>query len=100
MASRKKLNKSEFVRSMPDAKASDVVAAAKKKGITLSDRYVYVIRSADKAKARNGLPIGRERGRGRGRSSGNAEAQLRQAIAELGLAAARRVLQDVESAFR
>jgi hypothetical protein len=99
MASRKKPNKSEFVRSQGDAKASDVVAAAKKKGITLTERYVYVIRSADKAKARgNGLVVGR--GRGRGRASGDAEARLRHAIAELGLAAARRVLQEVESAFR
>jgi hypothetical protein len=96
MATRKKLNKSEFVRSMPDAKASDVVAAAKKKGIKLSDRYVYVIRSSDKAKARRTGVTGP---RGRRAGAGTAEAQLRHAIAELGLAAARRILADVESSF-
>lgn len=98
MATRKKVNKSEFVRSQGDAKASDVVAAAKKRGIKLTERYVYVIRSADKARVRAGSAVGG--GRGRRRRSGDAEARLRHAIAELGLAAARRVLQEVESAFR
>lgn len=97
MATRKKVNKSEFVRSQGDAKASDVVAAAKKKGIKLTERYVYVIRSADKAKSRKGIAVGGKRGR---RGTGDAEARLRHAIAELGLTAARRVLQDVEAAFR
>ncbi len=92
-----KVNKSEFVRSMGNAPAKDVVAAAAKKGIKLSDRYVYVIRSSDKAKARNGKPVGGRRGR-RPTGSG-AETQLRQAIAELGLATSRRVFQEVEAAF-
>jgi hypothetical protein len=96
MATRKKPNKSEFVRSQGDAKASDVVAAAKKKGMKLTERYVYVIRSADKARARKKGVVA---GRGRGRASGDAEARLRHAIAELGLTAARRVMQEVESAF-
>jgi hypothetical protein len=43
MAARKfrgKPTKSDFVRSMGDAKARDIVDAAKKKGIELSERYV------------------------------------------------------------
>jgi hypothetical protein len=95
MAARKKVNKSEFVRSMPNARASEVVAAAAKKGIKLTDRYVYVIRSADKAKGRRGVSVGR----GRGRAGGSAEAQLRQAIAEVGLSTARRILSEVEASF-
>lgn len=104
MAARKspgKINKSEFVRSMGDAKASDVVAAAKRQGIALSERYVWVIRSSDKAKARKGLTVGGAGRRAqRGRASGGAESQLRHAIAELGLASARRILDEVERAFR
>lgn len=90
-------NKSEFVRSIAlDKPAKDVVAAAKKAGIRLTERYVYVIRSSDKAKARK-QGITRS-GRG-GRANGGAEGDLRRAIAELGLTQARRVLQDVEAAF-
>lgn len=94
------VNKSEFVRSMgPEMRASDVVEAAKKKGIKLTDRYVYVIRSADKAKARKkGLPVVGGR-RGRRTSSGGSEAEMRRAIAELGLSASRQILRDVEAAF-
>jgi hypothetical protein len=87
--------KTEFVLGMPGASAKEVVLAARKAGMTLTARYVYVIRSAAKAKGRSGGAG--VRGRLRGRNG--VEAQLRQAIAELGLARARRVLADVESAF-
>jgi hypothetical protein len=87
-----KMTASDFVRGMPEAPARDVVAAAKNAGIKLSERYVYVIRSSDRAKARAG---GSARGRGKG-----AENSLRQAIAELGLGRARQVLAEMESAFR
>lgn len=49
-----KVNKSEFVRSMGDIPAKDVIAAAKSKGFTLTPAHVYAIRSkrnADAAKA-------------------------------------------------
>jgi hypothetical protein len=83
-----------------DMRAKDVVAAALKKGIKgLSERYVYIIRSADKARARDGKPaLGRGR-RGRRGTAGGSEAQLRRAIAELGLAASREILRQVEAAF-
>jgi hypothetical protein len=88
-----KLNKSDFVRKMGSTPAKEVVAAAAKQGMKLTERYVYVIRSADKAKGRRGAPApGR-------RAGGGAEANLRRAIAELGLARARAVLAEVERAF-
>jgi hypothetical protein len=88
--------KSDFVRSMAlDAPAKDVAAAAKKAGIRVTERYVYVIRSSDRAKARKrGItPVPG------GRANGGAEGDLRRAIAELGLTQARRVLEDVEAVF-
>ena len=93
-----KVNKSKFVRTMSGAPAKDVVAAAAKRGIKLSARYVYVIRSSDKARERRragrpGRPAGSRRGRG------SAEVELRRAIAELGLARARQILREVEAAF-
>jgi hypothetical protein len=96
----RKLTKSDFVRSLSaDMPAKQVVAAAIKQGIKgLTERYVYVIRSSDKARARSGRPPAGE-GRRRGRGGGNAEATLRRAIAELGLARAREVFRDVEKAF-
>lgn len=42
-------NKSDFVRSMPNAKAGEVVAAAKAKGLTITAGLVYAVRSAGKA---------------------------------------------------
>ncbi len=98
MASRKRkgaVNKSEFVRNMaPGTPAKDVVNAAKKRGIKLTERYVYVIRSSDKAKARRRGP-----GRVGKRSGAGAEQDSRLAIAELGLARARQIMAEVEAAF-
>jgi hypothetical protein len=85
------MNKSDFVRSMGSRPAKEVVALAAKRGMKLSERYVYVIRSADKAKARR---------RGQVRvGGGSADASLREAIAEVGLVRARQILGEVEAAF-
>jgi hypothetical protein len=101
MATRKRrgaINKSDFVRQMPPGTpAKEVVAAAKKRGVKLTERYVYVIRSSDKAKAKRGKGPGRVGGR---RGGGDAETALRTAIAELGLSRARQVMAEVERAFR
>ena len=87
------LSKSDFVRQMgPKTPAKEVVAAAAKRGMKLTERYVYVIRSADKSKARRGGGV-------RGGRGAAAEADLRRAIAELGLTRARAVLAEVEAAF-
>lgn len=108
MASKKarrktKISKTEFVRTMPKAPAAEVVAAAAKKGIKLSDRYVYVIRSKDKAgkgkrSARKAAPRRAVARRSVARSTG-LDGQLRQAIAQLGLVRAKEIFGEVERAF-
>lgn len=97
---KRKLTKSDFVRSLPsDLPAKEVVLAANKQGIRgLTERYVYVIRSSDKARVRSGRPPAGE-GRTRRRATGGSEAALRRAIAELGLTAAREIFREVEKAF-
>lgn len=54
-SSSKTVSKSAFVRGLPASMpAKEVVAKAKTAGLTLSDRYVHVIRSIAKRAARNG----------------------------------------------
>jgi hypothetical protein len=54
-ASKTTSSKSAFVRGLPASMpAKEVVAKAKAAGLTLSDRYVHVIRSIAKRAARNG----------------------------------------------
>ena len=54
-ASKSVSSKSAFVRGLPASMpAKEVVAKAKAAGLTLSDRYVHVIRSIAKRAARNG----------------------------------------------
>jgi hypothetical protein len=54
-ASKTTASKSAFVRGLPASMpAKEVVAKAKAAGLTLSDRYVHVIRSIAKRAARNG----------------------------------------------
>ena len=86
------LNKSAFILSFPPSvTAKAIVVAGKKKHITITERYVYVTRSAAKAKRRNG--VAHKAG------NGSTDTALRRAIADVGLARARAVLQEVESAF-
>jgi hypothetical protein len=93
-------NKSAFVRSLPrDMPAKTVVEEGKKQGISLSEKYVYVIRSNSKAKGSAGPRAGRAAAAGASRKDAGLEAQLRSTIAELGLARARQVFASVEAAF-
>lgn len=95
---RKPLNKSEFVRKQGALPAKEVVARAKSAGIKLTERYVYVIRSSDKAKAKSrGMVTVRGRGRGRG-GAGGEDRLLRQAIAQLGLRRSREIFEEIERA--
>lgn len=89
-------SKSDFIRSMPQARAVEVVEAAKKAGITMSTQLVYVVRTNDKSKGRG---RGFVRRGSRGHGAGNAEAALRSAIAQLGLSASRAILEDFERRF-
>jgi hypothetical protein len=87
--------KSEFVRSLDRAlSAAEVIALAEKKGLRLTPAFVYNIRSAQAAR----LPI-RPGKNGSSISRGTAEAQLRAAIAQIGLARARQILDEVERTF-
>jgi hypothetical protein len=89
----KKQTKSDFVRANVGIPAKEVVARAAKKRMKLSERYVYVIRSADKAKKYG------KRGRELGGAPA-AERELRRAIANAGLARARRVIAELEQVVR
>src|SRR4029079_12048938 len=84
------MTKSDFVRSLPaNTPAKEVAEKAAKQGMKISEKYVYVIRSHDKAHAASSG--GRRGKRGRVAAGGNAEASLRKTIAELGLSRARKV---------
>ena len=96
--------KSEFVRSLdPSIPAAEVVAMAEKRGLKLTTGLVYNIRSASNASLRGG----RARLAGKpavakwrnGNTDDNAEAQLRAAIAQIGLSRARQILEEVEETF-
>lgn len=107
MAAKKKTKsafgaKAAFVRSVAhDVPAKQVVAQAAKKGLKLSENYVYTIRSSSGSKApqdKRGSKPGRKAARSSGMSA--AEAQLRDAIADLGLVAATRILEGVKATIR
>ncbi len=91
--------KSDFVRSLDRAiPAAQVVALAERRGMKLTTGFVYNIRSAN--------------GKGQGAGNGlpklpksaakvaTAEAELRSAIAQIGLAKAREILDEVEATFQ
>lgn len=85
--------KSEFVRSLDRGiPAAEVVVLAHRRGMKLTAGFVYNIRSNA-----NGKAAARKRG-----STGKvarAEAVLRAAIAQIGLAKAREILEEVEQTF-
>ena len=86
--------KSEFVRSLdPAIPAGQVVALAERQGIKLTTGFVYNIRSGA-----NGKSNGRHKPKLDPRP-GSPEAMLRVAIAEVGLARARQILEEVEATF-
>jgi len=96
--------KSEFVRSLPaNTPAAEVVAAAKKRGISITPSLVYNIRSTSKqpsgTPARNGKPGPKPGRKGRAAGAASAEIQLRNAIAALGITKTREILAAVEAAF-
>jgi hypothetical protein len=91
--------KSEFVRSLDRSlSAAEVIALAEKKGLRLTAAFVYNIRSAQAAHQTRLAP-GRPGKNGRGALKGTPEAQLRAAIAQIGLARARQILDEVERTF-
>ena len=93
--------KSEFVRSLDRAlSAAEVVALGEKRGLRLTPAFVYNIRSADSTRApARAARKGGGHSNGRAPLSGTPEAQLRAAIAQIGLARARQILDEVEDTF-
>jgi hypothetical protein len=103
--------KSEFIRSQPTSMtAKEVVAAAAAKGIKLSENLVYAARASSRKKnggaskkTKGPKPVGKKRGpkpkAGSGSKGGSSlEATLRNAIAQVGLARAREIFDEVEKA--
>lgn len=105
-------SKTAFVLGLPaDMSAKDAVAKGAAAGIAISEKYFYNIRSMHRGKSgqvrrgpgrppKKGGP-GRTRGRVGRRPAfgGDLESRLRAAIAELGLARSRAILDDVAAAF-
>jgi len=94
--------KAEFVRAASkDIPAKDLVAAAQKKGIELTENYVYTIRSSTSkaARAKPGPKPGRKAGVAPSVMS-PAEIQLRDAIADLGLVKAAEILSSVKATIK
>jgi hypothetical protein len=89
--------KSDFVRSLdPAVPAGRVVALAEKQGLKLTPGFVYNIRSSANGKA-NGSKSARSAKLEY--KAGSPEAQLRAAIAQVGLVKARQILEEVEATF-
>jgi hypothetical protein len=108
--------KADFIRSQPASmSAKDVVEAARKAGLKVTVNHVYNIRAAEKKEGSHGgprsvaaastsAPAASRRGRKPASASALSastavEAQLRRAIAEVGLQRAREIFDSVESVF-
>jgi len=107
--------KADFIRSQPASmSAKEVVEAARKVGLKVTVNHVYNIRAAEKKEGGHAGPrstaalsanVAAPSRRGRKPASQGAtastalEAQLRRAIAEVGLQRAREIFDSVESVF-
>ena len=107
MPKTKSTNKSAFVRNLSgDMSAKDVVAKAKAAGITLTENYVYTIRSAAKNKAKKGT--GRGPGRPKGSksaslslsSNGSLEKRFMESALEIGIGNAEKLLAQLRTRLR
>jgi hypothetical protein len=88
--------KSEFVRSLDRGiPAAEVVALAERRGMKLTAGFVYNIRSSSNGKAAS-VSL---RKRKTTQKLESAEQVLRAAIAQIGLAKAREILDEVEETF-
>jgi protein-tyrosine-phosphatase len=95
-AADKLVSKRDFILSMPEAKANEVVAAAKRQRITLTQAYVYMVRSRENkvprraAKTERALPKPRIVGR-------QAEQTLIDTALDIGLVRAQELLAAVRT---
>jgi len=89
-----KVTKTSFVRSLsPTMPAKEVVKLAKAQGLTITEGYVYEIRSAAKRKKKG---LGRGAGSRRAATSGSSESTFRKLVLDLGLARSRDLLDQME----
>ena len=91
-----RVSKTAFVLGLPKSmSAKEVVAEGKKKGCEISEKYVYVVRSNAKRKARSVSVGGRKTRRVVGSTlAASRVAQFRKLAFELGLDRAEQVLSD------
>ena len=104
MATKKKANKSAFVRSQPEKMpAAQVVAKAKAAGMILNEKYVYNIRAQARAKAgkvgKRGRPKGSTNKATAARSGSGLDAQFISLALDLGLSRAESLLRSVRSSI-
>jgi len=100
--------KADFIRNQPSSmSAKDIVDAAAKQGIRISVNHVYNLRAAAKKQPGSGKSGAGSTKSARGRAATGLatvapglEAQLRSAIAQVGLRRAREIFDSVEKAFR
>ena len=94
MASKKKLTKTDFVRSLPSTmSAKEIVEKAKAKGMTISEQYVYTIRTNSRRKG--GASKSRRTSGRQGRTS--SETTFRKMIFDLGVERARALVDEVDA---
>ncbi len=96
-------SKTAFIKSQPKSMtAKEVVAAAKAKGITLSENLVYSVKGAKKAGASKKGTVKAKPGpkpKAKVGSGDSLEVTLRNAIAQIGLNRARQIFDEVERVF-
>ena len=104
MAAKRAVNKSAFVRDLPESMpAKEVVAKAKAKGIKLSEAHVSAIRSLARAKLRSGGASSRGPGRPGGRrvrGPAAASTGFEQTLANLVLDHGMRRVEEALAAIR
>ena len=106
-------SKAEFIRAQSSAlSAKEVVEAAAKDGLTMTENHVYTVRAEAKKKLGNPATTSTPKRTTKTTKTKTArtpsvsepklsdlEAQLRRAIGEMGLAKARAIFAEVERAF-
>jgi hypothetical protein len=104
VGSSRRVNKSAFVRALPETlSAAQVVAKAKEAGITLSEKHVSVIRSLARSKTRAAAPKARVVGRAgvaESRRRSTSDREVEQRLADLVLAHGARHVEAALAAIR
>ena len=94
------MSKSEFIRSQPGRmRAKEVVALAKKQGLDMDDKYVYVVRSNARRKGKK-KRRGRPPGSRTRRMIPSTEKQFRRLAVELGVKRAEEILSDTKKRLK